>query len=97
MRRGKVLLRRQAGPGFGPAWPSAVEVAHLLIHGILHLLGYDHGGPEEERRMLAKEEALLHFLAEWSSASGGVVLEGSYSSMMMVPTMPASTWPGTEQ
>ncbi len=39
--------------------PAAVEVAHLLIHGILHLLGYDHGEPEEERRMRAKEESLL--------------------------------------
>ncbi len=35
------------------------EVAHLLIHGILHLLGYDHAEAEEERRMRAKEEALL--------------------------------------
>ena len=35
------------------------EVAHLLVHGILHLLGYDHAGPEEEAEMRAREEALL--------------------------------------
>ncbi len=35
------------------------ELAHLLIHGILHLLGYDHYEPEEEREMRAREEALL--------------------------------------
>lgn len=35
------------------------EVAHLLIHGTLHLLGYDHAQPEEERRMRSREEALL--------------------------------------
>jgi len=35
------------------------EVARLLIHGILHLLGYDHGEPEEERRMRAREEELV--------------------------------------
>jgi probable rRNA maturation factor len=35
------------------------EVAHLLAHGILHLLGYDHAEPEEERVMRAKEESLL--------------------------------------
>ncbi len=34
------------------------EVARLLIHGVLHLLGYDHAEPEEERRMRAREEAL---------------------------------------
>ncbi len=35
------------------------EMAHLLVHGILHLLGYDHAEPEEEQRMRAKERALL--------------------------------------
>ena len=35
------------------------EVSHLLIHGILHLLGYDHAASEEERLMRAKEQALL--------------------------------------
>jgi len=35
------------------------EMAHLLVHGILHLLGYDHAEAEDERRMRAREEALL--------------------------------------
>lgn len=35
------------------------EVAHLLVHGILHLLGYDHAEPEEERAMQARERELL--------------------------------------
>src|SRR3990170_4073144 len=35
------------------------EVTRLLIHGTLHLLGYDHAEPEEERRMQAREEELL--------------------------------------
>jgi probable rRNA maturation factor len=35
------------------------ELAHLLVHGILHLLGYDHAAPDEERVMRAREEALL--------------------------------------
>jgi len=35
------------------------EVAHLLVHGILHLLGYDHAEGADERRMRAREEELL--------------------------------------
>ncbi len=35
------------------------EVTRLLIHGTLHLLGYDHAEPAEERRMQAREEELL--------------------------------------
>jgi probable rRNA maturation factor len=39
------------------------EIAHLLVHGILHLLGYDHAEAGEERVMRAKEEELLAALA----------------------------------
>ena len=35
------------------------EIAWLLIHGILHLLGYDHMRPAEARRMRRREKALL--------------------------------------
>lgn len=35
------------------------EIAHLVVHGLLHLLGYDHGEREEERRMRAREDELL--------------------------------------
>jgi len=35
------------------------EVAHLLVHGILHLLGYDHLEPEDEVVMRAREDHLL--------------------------------------
>jgi probable rRNA maturation factor len=37
----------------------ADEVSHLLVHGILHLLGYDHEDPGEARIMHAREEAIL--------------------------------------
>ena len=36
-----------------------VEVAHLLVHGLLHLLGYDHQRPEDERAMRRREEEVL--------------------------------------
>ena len=61
VRLGEVIIayptaERQAA---GAGRPTAVEVAHLLVHGVLHLLGYDHAEPEEERRMRAREQELL--------------------------------------
>lgn len=35
------------------------EAAFLALHGTLHLMGYDHMVPEEEERMIKKQEALL--------------------------------------
>ncbi len=35
------------------------EVAFLVAHGVLHLLGYDHQTEEEGRTMREKEEAVL--------------------------------------
>jgi probable rRNA maturation factor len=35
------------------------EIAILIIHGILHLLGYEHDKPELERQMSARAEEIL--------------------------------------
>jgi probable rRNA maturation factor len=35
------------------------EVSHLVVHGILHLLGYDHGVAAEAAIMQAHEDAIL--------------------------------------
>lgn len=35
------------------------EVAHLLVHGVLHVLGYDHLEPGDEAAMRARERAIL--------------------------------------
>ena len=35
------------------------ELALLIIHGILHLLGYDHELPEEDQQMKARENEIL--------------------------------------
>ena len=50
---------RKAGHGLGD------ELALLTVHGVLHLLGYDHGEPEQEREMFGLQNALL---TEWQSA-----------------------------
>lgn len=35
------------------------ELAFLTVHGVLHLLGWDHQNPEDEERMMAKTEEIL--------------------------------------
>ncbi|PSR28611.1 probable rRNA maturation factor [Sulfobacillus thermosulfidooxidans DSM 9293] len=35
------------------------ELGFLTVHGILHLLGWDHETPDEEQRMMAKTEEIL--------------------------------------
>ena len=37
-------------------------LAHLVVHGALHLRGHDHGGAGEARRMELQEARILHGL-----------------------------------
>jgi probable rRNA maturation factor len=39
--------------------PAEVELHLLCTHGILHLLGYDHADPEEEREMFGLQGEIL--------------------------------------
>ncbi len=43
----------------------AHELALLTVHGVLHLLGYDHVAPDDEREMFALQNELL---ADWYDA-----------------------------
>lgn len=47
------------------------ECALLLVHGILHLLGYDHGTPRQRDRMWKRQEAVL--------AACGVAVPGGWA------------------
>jgi probable rRNA maturation factor len=51
---------------------AADEVDLLTVHGILHLLGYDHAEPEEHREMFGLQARLL---AEWQGVSRGDLVE----------------------
>lgn len=35
------------------------ELGFLAVHGFLHLIGYDHGTPEEEKEMFTRQEHIL--------------------------------------
>jgi probable rRNA maturation factor len=51
-----VVAERQAVA----AGHTAADELHLLtVHGVLHLLGYDHAEPEEEREMFGLQDRLL--------------------------------------
>ena len=39
------------------------HLSHLLVHGLLHLLGYDHETPDEAEEMEALERRVLSRLA----------------------------------
>lgn len=38
---------------------TAQEIDHVLVHGVLHLLGWDHETDEDEAAMRAREESYL--------------------------------------
>jgi probable rRNA maturation factor len=64
-----VAARQAQGAGHG----TADEIDLLTVHGILHLLGYDHAEPEEHREMFALQARLL---AEWQGARRGETMPG---------------------
>jgi probable rRNA maturation factor len=40
-------------------WSADEEIALLVVHGVLHLLNYDHADPREEAAMQRRERELL--------------------------------------
>lgn len=38
------------------------ELGYMMVHGVLHLLGYDHGDPAAEEKMFALQDELYHAL-----------------------------------
>jgi probable rRNA maturation factor len=50
------------------------ELELLTVHGVLHLLGYDHAEPEEHAEMFGLQEQLLR---SWREARAGLCRSGS--------------------
>ena len=40
------------------------EIDLLTIHGVLHLLGYDHASKDEEKQMFSIQSKLIQFIGE---------------------------------
>jgi probable rRNA maturation factor len=57
-----VAERQGAEAGHG----TVAEIELLTVHGILHLLGYDHAEPEEHEEMFGLQAELL---AEWRATA----------------------------
>jgi probable rRNA maturation factor len=55
------VAARNAPEHAGPTHDGSTddEIALLVVHGILHVLGHDHADPEETTAMQAKEQELL--------------------------------------
>jgi probable rRNA maturation factor len=67
------------------------ELELLTVHGILHLLGYDHADPEEEAAMFGLQGQLL---AAWRDELGGTGPSGTGPSGTGDPAAGASTQDG---
>ena len=57
-----VSLQRAEAQAHEYGHARARELGFLLVHGLLHLLGYDHETPDEAAMMQAHQEAILHAL-----------------------------------
>ena len=65
------------------------EAAYLLVHGICHLMGYDHMEPEDQKKMRQMEEKILSAVslsrekneADWLSPEDEELIEFAFGAM----------------
>jgi probable rRNA maturation factor len=68
---------------------TQAELELLTVHGVLHLLGYDHADPEEEAEMFGLQNELLR---DWRLES-----TGRAPSAAPAPAEPATVQPATAE
>ena len=54
-----ISIHRAAKQAKKNGHPLEAEVQLLIVHGILHLLGYDHATPEEKEKMWTAQKSVL--------------------------------------
>ena len=69
---------------------TAKELARYVIHGVLHLLGYDDKRPQARRRMKGREGSLLRALERRCDFSGLVGQTGRTSQTGQTSRTPGS-------
>lgn len=64
--RGDIILSAETAAREAPrlasgrqGWTPPLELAYYLVHGILHLTGYDDRATDDRRRMRARERAVM--------------------------------------
>lgn len=58
----EVETERGVSGAMANIWDPDVRIKMLLVHGMLHLVGYDHEDDDEYELMVTKEEELLEEL-----------------------------------
>jgi probable rRNA maturation factor len=61
-------MAAQMAPEFG--WSARDELSLYLVHGLLHLCGYDDQTPRDRRMMRGREQAILKQLGIFSAGRG---------------------------
>lgn len=52
---------------------TAREIAFLIVHGMLHLLGYDHIEPQDEQIMLERQRSIISMIEDKLVSNAGVM------------------------
>ena len=67
-----ISLPRARAQAKAAGHPTSYELQLLTVHGVLHLLGYDHGKPHQKAKMWAAQDKILRELGIKIKIDGAV-------------------------